>query len=246
MFQIKEIKTRNTKVPQCDFVNCGIGMRHPFRAYFCSQSGGGKSTALLNLLLKFYLNRDKTSYFDKIYIFSKTKVSCDPIYECLHDLHNSKGECVCPDYHFFDTNIQALRLIMSLQEKDIKEKGLLKSDKICIVFDDFISDVKFTNQLKEIFIACRKFNVSTFTLSHAFHAVHKTSRLQQSCIFFWKSSAKDIEVCCFDYCAPNYSKQQFMDKINYATNDKYSFFFIDLNKSIEDGRYRKNLEEKII
>ena len=236
MFKIKEIKTRSKKLPQCPFVECGVGMKHPFRAYFCSQTSGGKSTALLNLLTRFYLNKDGSSYFDKIYIFSKTKISCDPIYEVLN----------LPEHHFFDTNIHALRMIMEIQEKDIKEKGLLKSNKVCIVLDDFISDVKFTNQLKEIYIACRKFNVSTFTLSHAYHAVGKTSRIQQSCIFFWKSSAKDIKVCCEDFCAPNYTKKQFMDKINYATEDKYSFFFIDLNRTIEEARYRKNLDEKII
>ena len=235
VFKIREIKTKNDKVKQCRFVKSGIGMKHPFKCYACAPSGGGKSTAILNMLKYFYIKEDGTSWFDKIYIFSQTKIACDPIYEILG----------LPEHHFFNCNIHALRMIMEIQEKQIKEKGLQKSDKVMIVLDDFISDVKFTNQLLEIFIAVRKYNISLFVLSQAFHQLPKPCRIQMTSILFWKLSQKDISVLADDFCAPGYSKKKFMKVVDYCCKEKYSFMFIDLNRDLQT-RYRKNLSEIVI
>jgi len=236
MFKIKKIETENLDVKQCDFVRCGIGAKHPAKYYLTAQSGAGKTNALINFLTRFYVNRDGSSYFDDIYVFSQTDISVDPIYKKLN----------LDDTNFFGCNIEALRLIMNLQKNDIKKKGLLKSRKIAIVLDDFISDVKFCNQLLEIYISCRKFNCSVFTLSQAYHSLPKPSRLQQTCILFWKSSQKDIDVLNQDFCPPGHTKKKFQKVIDYCCSEKYSFIYIDLNKSIEDGRYRKELTEKVV
>jgi len=63
---------------------------------------------------------------------------------------------------------------------------------------------------------------------------------------FFKGSNKEVETLYFDYCPPGYGKKGFTEKIDEATQIKYSFLFIDLNRTIEQARYRICLDQQLI
>ncbi len=239
MFKIVDIKTEDNKVPQCEGAKIGILPEHGFRMYVVGGSGVGKSVMILNLLKRFYINKDGSSYFDKIYVFSATKIDLDPIYKVLE----------LDPFHFFgvqEDGIEALKLILKIQEDDIKDNGLLNSKKCLIILDDFISSNKFVRSLLQPFIASRKFNTSIMALSQSYHSLIKPCRLSVSCLIYFRGSNKEVDKITEDYQLPGKSKKEFVELINYATKEKYSFFFCDINRAIEDGRFRKNLEEKLI
>jgi len=239
MFKIVDIKTEDNKVPQCEGANIGILPEHPFRMYVVGGSGSGKTTLILNLIKRFYINKDGSSFWDNIYVFSATKIDLDPAYKVLN----------LDPFHFFDISsagIEALELILKIQEDDIKDNTLLKSKKTLIILDDFISSNKFVRSLLQPFIASRKFNTSMMALSQSYHSLIKPCRLSVSCLIFFRGSNKEVDKITEDYQLPGKSKKEFVELINYATKEKYSFFFCDLNRPIEDGRFRANLEEKLI
>lgn len=239
MFKIVDIKVEENKVPQCEGVNIGILPAHPARYYVVGGSGSGKTTLILNLLKRFYVNKDGSSYWDKIYIFSATKIDLDPAYKVLN----------LDPFHFFgvqEDGIEALKLILKIQEDDIKENSLLKSKKCLIILDDFISSNKFVRSLLQPFIASRKFNTSIMALSQAYHSLIKPCRLSVSCLIYFLGSNRELEKITQDYQMPGKSKKEFINLIMYATKEKFSFFFCDINRSIEDGRFRKNLMEKLV
>ena len=48
-----------------------------------------------------------------------------------------------------------------------------------------------------------------------------------------------------EYCAAGMSKRTFYRVVNQATVEPYSFLMIDLALSVQDGRYRRNFENRV-
>ena len=92
----------------------------------------------------------------------------------------------------------------------------------------------------------RHWNISMIVLSQAYHRIAKSIRLQMSSIIYFKGSNKELEVLTEDFGAPGTSKKEFMKIIQDSTNQRYSFFFIDLHRPIEKGRYRQNLTKFLL
>ena len=115
-------------------------------------SGSGEANALLNLI--------KQDDIDKIYLYAKDL--SEPKYELLIKKHKDAGI-----KHFNDPNtfiecsntMDDVNILMIIDDYNPNRKT-----KILIVFDDKIADVmtnkKFQAVIKELFIRCRKLNIS--------------------------------------------------------------------------------------
>ena len=114
-------------------------------------SGSGKTNALLNLI-------NEQDDIDKIYLYAKD--FSEPKYECLIKKRENAGI-----KHLNDPN--------ALIECSNTMDGVFKNINYChpsrkrntlIVFDDMIADImtnkKFQAIIKELFIKCRKLNIS--------------------------------------------------------------------------------------
>lgn len=238
-YDIKAIPTDKTDVSQCAGAESGIIPKHPFRSYIIGASGSGKTNLLLNLLTReeFY-----KGYFDSICVISPTANGLDKSYKVLEQANPNKV------IYFNNPDVSILKRIEKVQKKNIKQNGLKNAEKSLVILDDIISYKKFTGSkiLLKFAVMSRHFNVSIFLLSQAYHRVPKSVRLNMSCFYFFRGSQKECEVMTSDLCAPSYSNRKFIDLINYATKNRYEFLKVDLNTSIEDGRYRKNLTEQLI
>lgn len=238
-YGINAIPTDKTDVKQCPGAESGVIPKHPFRGYIIGASGSGKTNLLLNLLTRdeFY-----KGYFDSICVISPTANGLDKSYKVLEEANPQKV------LYFNDPNVSILKRIEKVQKKNIKQSGLKGAEKCLVILDDIISYKKFTGSkiLLKFAVMSRHFNVSIFLLSQAYHRVPKSIRLNMSCFYFFRGSQKECETLTHDLCAPSYSNKKFTDLINYATKNRYEFLKVDLNTSIEDGRYKKNLVEKII
>ena len=236
-YAISAIPTSKSEIKQCEASNTGVLPTHPFRAYVVGASGSGKSNLLISLLSRPDMYKD---YFDKIFILSPTANKLDDSYKIL----NLDEDC------YFDpaNGIELLKVIESIQKKNIKKAGIGKAPKVLIVMDDIISYKKFmrSKMLLKFFIMSRHYGISIILLSQAYHRVPKSIRLNVSTLMFFRGSQKENETINEDYCAPGCNKREFLKLINEATKERYNFLFIDLNRSIENGRYRKNLTEKLI
>ena len=130
-------------------------------------SGSGKRNALLNLI-------KEQGGSNKIYFHGKDL--SEPKYESLIKKHENTGI-----KHFNDPNtlIECSNTMDDVYE-NIGDYSLSRQRKILIVFDDMIADImsnkKFQVIIKELFIRCRKLNISLVFITQSYFYVPKDVR----------------------------------------------------------------------
>lgn len=207
------------------------------------KSGCGKSTLLANLLLdaRFYgpSEQKPKGWFDKIFLFSPTANG--------DDIQKSLG--IDKKYVFTDLDEAAelLDMILDTQQKKLdKADGADKVPQYAIIFDDVIGNTRFMNEkaFTRCFYQVRHVNCTTFICTQHFRKVPKVCRLQANFVFFFQGSAAEVEIVTEEYAPPMYTKKEFMQLVNDATSQRYSFLTIN-NKVGWDKRFRRNLDEFI-
>ena len=133
---------------------------HPYRILIIGGSGSGKTNTLLNLI-----NEQKD--IDKIYLYEKNL--SEPKYEYLIKNRENAGIKHVNDGNAFTEYSNSMDNVY----KSINDYNSSRRRKILIVFDDMIADImtnkKFQAIIKELFIRCRKINISlVFILSLIF------------------------------------------------------------------------------
>ena len=124
---------------------------HPYRALIIGGSGSGKTNTLLNLT-------NKQKDIDKIYLYAKDL--SEPKYEYLIRNRENTGIKHLNDSKAF---IECANTMNDVYE-NIDKYNPKRIRKILIVFDDMIADImtnkKFQSIIKELFLRCRKLNIS--------------------------------------------------------------------------------------
>ena len=186
-YAIKEIKTDKTSIPQPQAVKDGILPAHPFRMYIVGSSGSGKTNLLLNLFCRpeFF-----QGYFESILVCSPTALHLDDSYKELMKCNPEVSES-----NFYQPSVELLRTLMQIQERRVKNDGIANAPKVCIVFDDVVSFRKFTGSklFLKYSVMSRHWGISTIILSQAWHRIPKSVRINQSCVVFFKGSARELE-----------------------------------------------------
>ena len=124
---------------------------HPYKILIIGGSVSGKTNALFNLI-------NEQDDIDKIYLYAKDL--SEPKYEFLIKKCEDAGT-----KHFNDSNafIECSNTMDDVYE-NIDDCNPSRKRKILIVFDDMIADImtnkKFQAIIKELFIRCRKLNIS--------------------------------------------------------------------------------------
>ena len=140
---------------------------HSYRIFIIGGSGSGKTNTLLNLIKE----QDNDDLIDKIYLYAKD-LSKFLIKKCK----NSGIK------HLNDPNafIECSNTMNDVYE-NIDNYSLNRKRKILIVFDEMIADI-MTNKtfqaiIKELFIRCRKLNISLDFITQSYFSVPKDARL---------------------------------------------------------------------
>lgn len=201
------------------------------------KSGSGKTNLLLNLCLKkeFYGKlkpNDKHGYFELVFLFSPTAEADD----LAEHLGLEKKRIVTSDFE------NKLEHIFTAQERIIKSKGLDKSPKILLLYDDLQADQKFLKSkiFMRSFIANRHSNITTIFLSQSFTKTPRVCRLQASNIMIFPASESEIALLVQEYCPPHTSEKEFYELVKHATKDRFNFLHICMRVAPEE-RFRKNL-----
>ena len=117
-------------------------------------SGSGKTNALLNLIQK----QDNGNLFDKIYLYAKDL--SEPKYQFLIKKREDAGIKNLDDPSAFNKYSNTMEDVYN----NIDDYNPKRKEKKFIVFDDMIADVmdnkRFQAIIKELFIGCRKLNIS--------------------------------------------------------------------------------------
>ena len=146
----------------------------PYKKLIIGPSGSGKTNYLLNSI-----HRDNI-IVDKIYLYAKDLE--EPKYKLLIDKREKAGIDFNNDPNAFIEYFNSMDDILSNIE-DYDKKG---KRKVLIIFDDIIShvmsDKKAQQILKDLFIRCRKLNISLCFLTQSYFSVPEDVRL--NCTYY--------------------------------------------------------------
>lgn len=196
------------------------GIKVNSRILACGGTGSGKTQTLLHYI------RLSPKLFTKIMIFYKEKES---LYTYLEK--KMKGQDIT-----FHTKLSSLPKLKNLRE------NLDESDRVLIVLDDWISELKdYPHLINDYFIWGRKQNVSMFLLTQSYFEVPKLLRQQMTYCLFHKMTMKaDIDLIIRNYDTEDKQvKKLYMDAISHDngflkincdqadTFQKYSSGFVD-------------------
>ena len=154
---------------------------HPYRILIIGGSGSGKTNALLNLI-------KEQDDIDKIYLYVKD------LSEPKYDFLIKKREDAVTK-HFSDPNafIECSNTMDGVYE-NIDDYHASRKRKILIVLDDMIADImtnkKFQAIIKELFIRCRKLNISLVFITQSYFSVPKDVRLNSTHYLIMKINNK--------------------------------------------------------
>ena len=141
----------------------------PYRKLVIGPSGSGKTNYFLNSI-----QRDN-NIIDKIYLYAKDLEESK--YKLLIDKREKTGINFNNDPNAFIEYCNSMDDILS----DIEDYNKKRKRKVSIIFDDMIShvmsDKKAQQILKDLFIRCRKLNISLCFLTQSYFLVPEHVRL---------------------------------------------------------------------
>ena len=144
---------------------------HPYRILIIGGSGSGKTNTLLNLIKE----QDYHDVIDKIYLYARDL--SEPKYEYLIKKREDAGIKHVNNPNAF---IECSNTMDDVYE-NINDYNPIKKRKKLIVFDDMIADImtnkRFQAIIKELFIRCRKLNISLVFITQSYFPVPKNVRL---------------------------------------------------------------------
>ena len=150
---------------------------HPCRILIIGGSGTGKTNALLNLI-------NNQQDIDEIYLYAK-----DPYEDKYQYLVNKRERVGLTHFNDPKAFIEYSNDKHSVY-KNIDNYNLNKENKILIVLDDIIADMinnkKLNSIVTELFIRCRKLNISLVFISQTYFKVPKDVRNNSTHFFIMK------------------------------------------------------------
>ena len=145
-----------------------IYFRIPYRILIIGGSGSGKTNTLLNLI-------NEQNDIDKIYLYARDLN--EPKYKILIKKRKDAGIKHLNDPNVF---IEYSNTMNDVYE-NIHDYNSSRKRKILIIFNDMIADImtnkKFQALIKELFVTCRKLNISLVFITQSYFSVPKDVRL---------------------------------------------------------------------
>ena len=130
--------------------------------------------------------------------------------------------------------------------EDIVDYNPNTKRKILFVFDEmiagFMTNKKFQAIIKELFIRCRKLNISLVFITQSYFSVPKDVRLNSTHYLIMKiNNKRELQNIAINHSA-DIDYKDFMKIYRECTKEPYSFLTIDTTLPASDPlRFRKNL-----
>ena len=134
--------------------------------------------------------------------------------------------------------------------ENIHDYNSSRKRKILIVFDDMIADImtnkKFQTIIKELFIRCRKLNISLSFITQSYFSVPKDVRLNSTHYLIMKiNNRREWQSIAINHSA-DIDYKDFMNIYRECTKKPFNILTIDTSLPPSDPlRFRKNLFDSL-
>ena len=197
-------------------------------------SGSGKINYLLNLI-----QRDN-NIIDKIYLYAKDIE--EPKYKFLINKREQAG------INFYNDHTAFIEYSNSVDDifPQIEDFNKKRKTRVLIIFDDMIShvmsDIKAQQVLKDLFIRCRKINISPCFLTQSYFSVPNDVRLNCThYILFKLNNRTELQNIAINHLA-DIDYKDFIKIYRDCTKEPYNCLTIDKTK---DKKFIKNFDESL-
>ena len=210
---------------------------HPYRILIIGGPGSEKTNTLIHLI-------NEQRNINKIFLYAKNL--SEPKYEYLIRNPENAGIKHSNDSKAF---IECSNTMNDVYEKSDNYNPNRKR-KILIVFDDMIADImtnkKIQSLIKELFIRCRKLNISLVFITQSYFSVPKDVRLNSTHYLIMKiNNKRELQNIAINHSA-DIDFKDFMKIYRECTREPYSFLTIDTTlPSSNPLRFRKNLSDTL-
>ena len=189
----------------------------PYRVLIIGPSGSGKTNTLLNLI------HQDNNIIDKIYLYAKDLD--EPKHQLLIEKRENAGIKNFNDPNAF---IEYSNTMDDVYD-NIDDYNSKRKRKVLIVFDDMIADImtkkKFHAIIKELFIRCRKLNISLVFITQSYFSVPKEVRLNLTHYLIMKiHNRKELQQIAINHSA-DIAYKDFLKIYRNCTKEPYSFFY---------------------
>ena len=209
--------------------------KRKYRKLAIGPSRSGKTNYLLNSIQK------DNNIIDKIYLYAKDLEG--PKYQLLINKREKEG------INFNDYPTAFIEHSSSMDDifSGIEDYNGKRKRKILIIFDYMISHVIFDKKaqqiLKELFIRCRKLNISLCFLTQSYFSVPKDVRLNCThYILFKLNNKRELQNIAINHSA-DIDYKDFNKIYRDCTREPFNFLTIDTTK---DKKIIKTFDEALI
>ena len=137
---------------------------------------------------------------------------------------------------------------MNVVLDDINNYNKNRDKKVLIIFDDMIADImrreKFKAIVKELFIRCRKLNISIVFITQSYFRIPKDARLNSTHDILMKIGYKKELKGIAEENSGHLGFKDFLKIYNYCTKKPYSFMLVDTRPTAR-VTFKKNFDEPI-
>ena len=206
----------------------------PYRMLIIGPSGSAKTNTLLNLI-----QQHNNNVIDKIYLHGKDLE--EPKYQFLIKKRKNAGIKNLSDPNAFIEYSNTMDDVYNNND-DYNSK---RKRNVTIVFDDMIAGImtnkKFQVMVKELFIRCRKLNVSFVFITHSYFSVSKEVKLNSTHYLIMKiHNRRELQQIAINHSV-DIDYKDFLKVYRYCTKEPYSFFTINTTLPADNPmRFRKN------
>ena len=194
----------------------------PFTMLIIGPSGSGKTNTLLNLIDKFHP-------IDKIYLYAKD--TDEDQYQYLINKREQAEIKNLSDPHAFIEYSNDMNDVL----EDVNSYNKKRNKKVLILFDDMIADImrseKFKAIVKELFIRCRKLNISIVFIAQSYFRTPKDARLNSTHYILMKIGNKNEPKSIAEENSGHLDFKHFLKIYNHCTDKPYSFMMVGTRPS---------------
>ena len=243
-----EIKPINVKEFTCKQSKYETAPKLPIRSTVIGPSGSGKSVLLTNLILNVY-----KGCFERVFVFSPS-IEVDQTWQAVKEYQrNTMHVDDKTEKLYFDHYDPAdLENIIETQHKIIlkmKQRKLTKLFSILIIVDDFADDPSFSRSSKllhSLYTRGRHNSMSTIVATQKITAISPIIRVNATELYVYRlRNTKDLE-CFLEENSAVVGKKELFEIYKLATDEPYSFLYINLRASKVNEMYHIGFNKKII
>jgi spore coat protein CotF len=238
-----------------------VAPRIPFSQIVVGPSGSRKSILLQNMILDIY-----RGCFERVFIFSAS-IHVDSVWHPVKEyiektlkVNPKKEKVYFDEFHKEDLEeVLEQQYKISQYQKDHKFKKLFAT---LVVVDDFVDQVSFSkhnSMLNALYIRGRHFGVNVVSSSQKFNSLSTIIRVNSRQLYFFKMrNYKEIQTMVEELSAllikRNFledknihnAKNTLLEIYEKATEEKFSFLFVNLMESNINDIFKIRFYRKII